>query len=604
MLSKKDIRKKSWRKRLRVYKRKQLNPIMQDLQWPLLGLTWLIVLFLGYCGFYNLAMAEGRFDTRFDPLYRTIQLIVLESGDLGGFLSWQLNAARFLLPLLAAYTAVRALLTIFRYQWQLLRARFFRKHLVLCGLGERGLMLVQEFLNHGFQVVIIDIDGDNPMLEQIRRQGAVVLVGDAADTSMLGKARINRAKYLITVCADDGVNAEIALKACDMVRSYQDRVLTAYVHIYNLDLCNLLSGWSLAAVARFDSFRLELFNVPAAAARLMLNEYSPFEDEIQADAEQKRLVVVGLGKMGRSLIIQAAQTWWPNYVERGKKLKIVVIDREVNRKVELLRMQYPQFERICELDTRQIDTDDHEFESGKFLFNSEGSCVVGAVYICFDNDGHALISALKLNRKTGAYRVPIIVRMKRNTGLASLINSEYGSQDFNHIHTFSILDKTCSLEAILGGTHEIMARAIHDRYVLHQKTIGATPQANPSMVEWDELPEALKESNRHQASRIEDKLKAVGFHIQPLTDWDSAAFAFSQEDIEKMAEIEHERWCKERLKQGWTYHKSLKDIKKKTSPYLVPWNDLHEDIKELDRNTVKDLPAFLALAGLQICRKL
>jgi len=70
-----------------------------------------------------------------------------------------------------------------------------------------------------------------------------------------------------------------------------------------------------------------------------------------------------------------------------------------------------------------------------------------------------------------------------------------------------------------------------------------------------------------------------------------------------MAEIEHVRWCEERLKQGWTYHKSLKDIKKKTSPYLVPWNDLPEDIKELDYNTVKDLPAFLALVGLQICRK-
>jgi voltage-gated potassium channel Kch len=55
------------------------------------------------------------------------------------------------------------------------------------------------------------------LLEQIRRLGAVALIGDATDLNVLGKARIHRAKYLITVCADDGTNAEIALKACDRV---------------------------------------------------------------------------------------------------------------------------------------------------------------------------------------------------------------------------------------------------------------------------------------------------------------------------------------------------------------------------------------------------
>jgi len=595
--------KKSWRNRFRAFMRKKLNPILQDIKWPLLGLIWVIALTLGYIGFKNHALAAGRYGTGFDYFYRTLQLIVLQSGDVAGIVPWQLDAARFLLPVLAGYTAIHAFVAIFRYQWQLLRTFFFRNHLVICGLGERGMRLAEEFLEHGYQVAVIEEDGDNPMLEQIRRLGAVVLIGDATDLNVLGKARIHRAKYLITVCADDGTNAEIALKACDRVRSYHDRVLTAFVHIFDLDLCNLLSGWSLTAAAEIDSFRLELFNVPARGARLMLKEHSPFDDENEASQKQPCLTVIGLGKMGRSLVILAAQKWWMKHADSGRKLKIIAIDRAVNRKIELLRMQYPGLDRACKIDARQIDTDDPDFESGSFLFNTQGGCDTGIIYICFDNDVHALVSALKMYRKTVSYGVPIIVRMNRDAGLATLINSEYSSPDFSYIHTFNFLDKTCSIETVLGGTHEILARVIHENYVNHQKSSGLTVQDNPSMVKWDDLPEDLKESNRYQASRIEEKLKAVGCGIQPLTDWEAAGFAFTPDEIEIMAEIEHKRWCAERFMQGWSFSKSAKDLKKKTSPHLVPWSELSEDVKGQDRNTVKEMAAFLALAGLQICRK-
>jgi hypothetical protein len=56
------------------------------------------------------------------------------------------------------------------------------------------------------------------------------------------------------------------------------------------------------------------------------------------------------------------------------------------------------------------------------------------------------------------------------------------------------------------------------------------------------------------------------------------------------------------LAQGWKYNSGTKNLKRKTSPYLVSWEQLPEDIKELNRNAVKELPELLTLAGLQICR--
>jgi hypothetical protein len=122
------------------------------------------------------------------------------------------------------------------------------------------------------------------------------------------------------------------------------------------------------------------------------------------------------------------------------------------------------------------------------------------------------------------------------------------------------------------------------------------------MVPWEELPESLKESNRHQASHIGTKLHAVGCGIAPLTDWEAELFEFTAEEIERMSKMERARWNEERLREGWHYAPGPKNIEKKTTPYLVSWEQLPEDIKELDRNMVRGLPAFLARAGFQIYR--
>lgn len=60
-----------------------------------------------------------------------------------------------------------------------------------------------------------------------------------------------------------------------------------------------------------------------------------------------------------------------------------------------------------------------------------------------------------------------------------------------------------------------------------------------------------------------------------------------------MAEMEHERQVEERLHDDWKLG-PVKDTEKKISPYLVPWNQLSEEVAGYDWNTVRRLPAFLA----------
>lgn len=160
-------------------------------------------------------------------------------------------------------------------------------------------------------------------------------------------------------------------------------------------------------------------------------------------------------------------------------------------------------------------------------------------------------------------------------------------------------------EAAEGGDAlertETLARAIHDDYIRKQAEDGRTPAENPSMVPWDELPEHLRDSNRRQAEDIASKLHAIGCRIVPLTDGHSESFRFDPSELERLARMEHDRWWREREAAGWTYG-SEKDIDRRTSPYLVPFDELADDVKELDRNAVRAIPDVLARAGLGIDR--
>jgi hypothetical protein len=202
--------------------------------------------------------------------------------------------------------------------------------------------------------------------------------------------------------------------------------------------------------------------------------------------------------------------------------------------------------------------------------------------------------------------VPIVVRMRRKTGLATLLGGagEHRPEGLESLYAFPLLDRTCTPELLLGETEEeIVARAIHEEYVRHETAKGETPETNPALVGWDELPEGLKESNRRQADHVGVKLSAVGCDLELAVDRAQPLLDFSPLEVEQLAELEHDRWSAERLFEGWTYAPGEKDLDGKTSPHLVPWAELPEQIRELDRNTVRGLPGFLAEAGLRVVRE-
>lgn len=70
---------------------------------------------------------------------------------------------------------------------------------------------------------------------------------------------------------------------------------------------------------------------------------------------------------------------------------------------------------------------------------------------------------------------------------------------------------------------------------------------------------------------------------------------------EKIAENVHDVWAVGRISEGWVYGEK-KDIDKKTSPDLVPYNELSESEKDYDRNTVMETVKLIIKLGYTLSK--
>ena len=235
----------------------------------------------------------------------------MNSGAVAGPVSWELQVARFLIPLLAAWTVVRALFTVFHDRWQQFLLRTWRDHIVICGLSRKGWLLARGFAAQGYRVVVIEADEEHDLIGPCRERGIAVLVGDATDPDLLRRAGVLRARHVVAVTDDDGVNAEIAVRTQGLLAAQaQDRryPLTCTVHLVDPQLCELARTREMTMEER-TPFRLELFNVFDHGARMLWEEYQPVAQEMGRE-KPPHVLVIGLGRLGESLVVYAAREWY------------------------------------------------------------------------------------------------------------------------------------------------------------------------------------------------------------------------------------------------------------------------------------------------------
>ena len=567
-------------------------------QWQVLVCIAVLALVYGCVGFWIVLSRDGTPPPPAEVAYRSVQLFVMEMNVPEGPLPWTLQVARFAAPVVPLYALLQAFFVLLDRRFRAHRLQHMTGHTIVCGLGRKGELLAKGFLGRGEDVVIIEENADRHGIDRCEARGALVVAGDARDADTLLQAGVPRARRLVAVCGNDGVNAAIVANAGRLLPRHLGHRFTSFVHISNPTFCNLLRERELSGESR-SVYRLEVFDIFSEGARALLREFPPVPDG-SVGTGPLRVVVVGAGRMGQSVVRWIVRLWRRELEPDGVRRTIALVDRHAERLAEALRVTLPPLNHICELLPLEMDVEGPEFQRAGFL-NEEEAGQLAAVYICLDNDSVALAAGLSICQQMPNGQIPVVVRLTDESGLGRLIEGpDLERGPYRNLHAFGLYDHACRPDLVFGGMYESLARAVHGNYVRERNEKGEGVEDNPSLVPWEQLPEPLKESNRRQVEHIGAKLEAVGCGIGSLTDWRAEAFEFSPEQVELMAEMEHARWVSDLSGQGWRLTTGEKDPSRKVHPLLKPWAELANDEREIDRETVRRIPELLAEAGFQI----
>jgi hypothetical protein len=589
----------------------QIADFWQRHSWLALGLLWALALYLAYVGFLRYAALTGQPYTPFDLVYLTIQLIGMNSGNVEPPVPWQLEVARFLLPLLTAWTAARALALIFHDRWQqFLMRTTWRNHVVICGLSQEGWLLAQGFAAEGRHVVVITLDESSGLVSACRAHG-VVLIGDAADPEVLRRAGVLRAAHLISVIGDIR-NVEVAQQAALLLRTPSGRrrrhPLLCTIHLQDPVLVELAQ--TLEMMGEQDvPLRLELFNIYDRGARQLWNSFAvsyPYGTAASpaAAASAAHIMVIGLGRLGEGLVVQAAREWygrmrhWP-----AGKLRATVIDLEAEAKCQALSRRYPKLAEACDLAPLAMDVRGADFQEATLFQAGVGYPAPAVIFICFSDGFLGLRTALDISHRLQqlpeqATRLVTRVAEERRAQLLGADADGY-VKAFN-LHVFGLLDNTCTPQVIQGDTLTQLARGLHINYVRRQRQAGKSAATNSLLVPWSKLSEELRQWELAEADAIGQHLATLGYRLAPLTDWDAATFQFSPAEQEQLARLEQERFLATRQQAGWRYDPGGEDVQAKTSARLLPWEELPDAQRAPLLADAADLPMVLVKAGFQM----
>ena len=181
----------------------------------------LVVLLVGGAILFR-AYEPEKGHTLLESVYFTWSLILGETPEAFPRDEPFLQALFFIVPIVGMLVIVQGLLELSvlvgdrrhnERAWCKVMASHLRNHIILVGVGRLGYRTFHLLRRLGEEVVVIEVNATNQFLEDVRRDGSPLLIGDARRESLLVDANVAEAKSVIVATDDDLANLEIALDA-------------------------------------------------------------------------------------------------------------------------------------------------------------------------------------------------------------------------------------------------------------------------------------------------------------------------------------------------------------------------------------------------------
>lgn len=156
------------------------------------------------------------------------------------------------------------------------------------------------------------------------------------------------------------------------------------------------------------------------------------------------------------------------------------------------------------------------------------------------------------------------------------------------------------LERLAAVAHQVYCENRTREGWIYGQEKNESKKTSPLLVPYENLPEIYMDSNRRTVRSIPEKLARVGYIMIPSRSNEVPA-AFPVDVLETMAGSEHDSWIQEKLALGFTLGKPTAEDPRRNEN-ILPWDELPESVKQIDRDLIKCIPEILARAGYTIVK--
>jgi voltage-gated potassium channel Kch len=573
-------------------------------------------------GIWGLVESGKRF---LDACYLTLQLITLNAGLEDGPKVWQLETARFLLPGIGAYVALKGIWLLAEQRLSGLKLEFRAKnHYVICGLGDRGMALARDLLTTStaetrISVAAVDIDPNNPNIRTFMDLGGIFLEGDAREIATLEQAAIQRAAHLILMTDKDATNLRILKVVKSMLDNQESPVLEnsspqalkCHTHIANRENRALFDDGGEFFPPIRARLEFTVFNVfeNAAIELFQTHTLGANADTVTLGAPPVKVLIVGLGRIGEAVLLEAMQL---GHFCNEERIDLIVLDGDTDK------VQQNFFQRYREV-TKHLGEEGLKLWNLRFIDALADVGPLGLytdILACHDDEDMALTC---INNLWERWQGEVQQRPTRFFFHTHFRESEL----ITGIKPFGNYAQACSAENIIGMNLEVVAKRSHEEYTatklrdndpslyakvdkglaleeaLQQHDLGA-PQSQK--LSWRSLSLIKQGSNFTEKRHNKIRLQALGINVitkMPVetlhlntndfpwltSDLPEAnlllALALSSSGLTKddliqrihgLAKAEHNRWNAFHVLNNYRY--GIKDERKRTHDCLLNWDEL------------------------------
>lgn len=341
-------------------------------------------------------------------------------------------------------------------------------------------------------------------------------------------------------------------------------------------------------------------------------------------------VIIGMSRMGAALGVEAAHLLhFPNFC-RDKRLKsrITFIDADADKEMNFFRGRYRHYfdlslsyyrdmEQIEKVHTilpnqiygKEVNFLDIEFEFIKGQAETPEIQQLLAqwakdpqqelsIAICLNFPPQSMAMGLYLPDVIYDQNIPVFIRQETSSALLDMLNNRIKKESLNrysHVYPFGMLTNCFDLDRHSTRRAQLV-NYIYDFKNKYKSSPAACPSESELLDGWNKLQVALQWSNLYCADSVDLKLRSLGFGTTP-------PLRLTSEQIELMAEVEHNRWNMEKLLLG--YRKPTPEEEEKCKDNAVrkeyktkrfvhtdirPYYQLDEGTKEYDRCISECLP--------------